>query len=191
MRIDIAADSTLAALGVFLPFGPTSAPCTRVAQIAVQRLAEGSTAVMLNYDPNRVALDPAVPPDPYAPNVARCTGGVNAPAVAAYASSVHPGLVRALDSVGKNLFGSAVISAANPSDTIRIDIAGDSLVAATLSVFAPGAPCTRVAQLDVLRSPAGEPPITLRVDPTRVTPIPTSPPDPYVPNVARCTGGVT
>jgi hypothetical protein len=63
-----------------------------------------------------------------------------------FATQVNPGLVQALDSVGKNLFGSAVFGVflpqepAVPTDPWRIDIAENTQIPVALSVFVPPNP---------------------------------------------------
>lgn len=122
-------------------------------------------------------------------------GYVAALAGTPYATSVNTGLVRALDAVGKDLFGNAVFGSAAPnvipSDPIRIDVASDSRIGAAPGVFTPTdpiAPCRRVAQ-QVLRPPlVGEsgPQLTLYASPGVVSVLNVEPPDPIRPDVARC-----
>lgn len=81
-----------------------------------------------------------------------------------FATSINPGLVRALNVVGQDLFGSAVFGARRvppnpiyPTDPIRVqlDLASDSQIATALNLFYPVDPvipnsvCRVVAQLAV------------------------------------------
>lgn len=65
-----------------------------------------------------------------------------------FATSVNPGLVNALDSVGKNLFGSAVFAVAwpptpiTPTEPVRLFVADNSQIPLALNVFWPPNPIT-------------------------------------------------
>lgn len=65
-----------------------------------------------------------------------------------FATSVNSGLVNALNSVGQNLFGSAVFRAVQPadpvlpSDPIRVFFADNSRIPLAFNVFAPPDPIT-------------------------------------------------
>jgi hypothetical protein len=107
----------------------------------------------------------------------------------------------AVDSVGKNLFGSQVFSARTlppnpvfPAGAVALDVAADSRVGASIGVFFPNdpiqpSPCTQIAAIDVIPpSGLGEGPgsYRLRYDPSRlVAEAVTFPTDPL--HVARCT----
>ena len=77
-----------------------------------------------------------------------------------YATTVNKGLVTAFNSVGQNLFGSAVFSAHPPNpiipgDPLRLFIADDSKLPVAIDIFhppnpiAPPNPCRVTAQLSV------------------------------------------
>ena len=124
-------------------------------------------------------------------------------AVLPFSTSINLGLVQALDSVGKNLFGSQVFSARAlppspifPAGAVALDVASDSRIGTSIGVFIPTdpiqpGPCALIAALDIIPpsvgpgegSPGG---YRLRYDPSRLTAEPaTLPPSPI--NVARCT----
>lgn len=122
--------------------------------------------------------------------------------VLSFATSINLGLVQALDSVGKNLFGSQVFGARTlppspifPAGAVALDVAADSRIGASIGVFFPNdpiqpSPCTQIAALDVIPPSGGlgEGPgsYRLRYDPSRLVPEATTlPPNPI--NVARCT----
>ena len=78
-----------------------------------------------------------------------------------FATQINQGLVQALNSVGQNLFGSAVFGArAHPPDPVypiggvKLDLATDSRIPAVLGVFHPSMfpndPCYPVAQIQVM-----------------------------------------
>lgn len=73
----------------------------------------------------------------------------------AFASTLNTGLVAALNSVGQNLFGTAVFSASAPPDPVlpadpmRLDFGDNSLLPITLNVFWPPDP---VQPVDPCRS---------------------------------------
>lgn len=119
-----------------------------------------------------------------------------------FATSINLGLVQAIDSVGKNLFGSQVFSARAlppspifPAGAVALDVASDSRIGTSIGVFFPTdpvqpGPCTRIAAIDVIPPSGGlgEGPgsYRLRYDPSRlVAEAVTFPNDPV--NVARCT----
>jgi hypothetical protein len=59
-----------------------------------------------------------------------------------FATSVNHGLVEALNSVGQDLFGTAVFGAlyprnAFPSDPLRLDLGDNTRIPIVLNVFAP------------------------------------------------------
>jgi hypothetical protein len=122
--------------------------------------------------------------------------------VLSFATSINLGLVQALDSVGKNLFGSQVFSARTlppnpvfPAGAVALDVAADSRIGASIGVFIPTdpiqpSPCARIAALEVIPPSGGlgEGPgsYRLRYDPSRlVAEAVTFPNDPV--HVARCT----
>lgn len=128
--------------------------------------------------------------------------GYTAATALSFATSINLGLAQALDSVGKNLFGSAVFSARAlppnlvfPAGAVQLDVAADSRIGASVGVFLPPNPvqpnaCTRIAAIDIVPPSLGtEGPASyrLRYDPSRLSAeavaIPT---DPI--NVARCSG---
>jgi hypothetical protein len=129
--------------------------------------------------------------------------GYVAATVLSFTTSINLGLVQAVDSVGKNLFGSEVFGARAvppnpifPAGAVQLDVAADSRIATSVGLFFPNDPvtptaCTRIAAIDVL-PPAvfGEGPTTyrLRYDPSRLSAeAVTFPTDPI--NVARCQAG--
>lgn len=119
-----------------------------------------------------------------------------------FATSINLGLVQALDSVGKNLFGSQVFSARAlppnpifPAGAVALDVASDSRIGTSIGVFIPNdpvqsGPCAQIASIDIVPPSGGlgEGPgsYRLRYDPSRLVAEPaTLPPSPI--NVARCT----
>jgi hypothetical protein len=124
-------------------------------------------------------------------------------AVLPFSFSINAGLVQALDSVGKNLFGSEVFGARAlppnpvfPAGAVALDVAADSRIGTSIGVFLPPNPvtpnaCTRIAAIDIVPPTAGlgdGAPGTyrLRYDVSRITAEAVSiPNDPA--NVARCT----
>lgn len=131
--------------------------------------------------------------------------GYAAATVLSFATSINFGLVQALDSVGKNLFGSQVFSARAlppnpvfPAGAVQLDVAGDTRIGASVGVFLPPNPvtpnaCTRIAAIDIVPPSLGtEGPTSyrLRYDPSRlVAEAVAIPTDPL--NVARCTGAAS
>lgn len=123
--------------------------------------------------------------------------------VQAFSTSINTGLVQALDSVGKNLFGSEVFGARAlppnpifPAGAVALDVAADSRIGASIGVFFPNdpirpSPCSQLAVIDVVPASAGlgdgsTSSWRLRYDPSRLTAEPaTLPPSPI--SVARCT----
>lgn len=57
-----------------------------------------------------------------------------------FATDINKGLVTALNSVGQNLFGTAVFAASFPVDPIRIDFAANSRLPLAFNVFSPPNP---------------------------------------------------
>ena len=116
------------------------------------------------------------------------------------------GLVQALDSVGKNLFGSAAFGVSAvpgnpvfPAGNVQIDLASDSRISTAIGVFIPGNPvvgnpCRRIAQLE-LRPPSvasDEPGLVLAYDPQYAPPLVVARTlGSSVPNVARCPSATT
>jgi hypothetical protein len=118
------------------------------------------------------------------------------------------GLIQALDSVGKNLFGSAAFGVTavpgnpvSPAGIVQFDIASDTRLGTAVGVFIPGNPvspaCSRVAQLELRpASIATEGPmLVLAYDPQFGTPTmearSTCSLNSSVPNVARCPASAT
>lgn len=124
-------------------------------------------------------------------------------AAVSFATSINTGLVQAIDSVGKNLFGSQVFSARTlppspifPAGAVALDVAADSRIGASIGVFFPTdptqpGPCAQMASIDIVPPSVGlgdgaPGSYRLRYDPSRLTAEPTTlPPNPI--NVARCT----
>lgn len=79
----------------------------------------------------------------------------------AFATRINRGLVTAFNSVGQNLFGSAVFGArvvppnpGFPSDTVQLDVADDTRLPLLLNVFTPsplqpGDPCRTYVQVAI------------------------------------------
>jgi len=66
-----------------------------------------------------------------------------------FATQINKGLVNAFNSVGQNLFGSAVFGARVippdpifPTDTVQLDVADDTRIPVVLNAFAPPNPLT-------------------------------------------------
>ncbi len=128
-------------------------------------------------------------------------------AVAPFATSINTGLIQALDSVGKNLYGSAAFGVSAvpgnpvmPAGRVQIDLASDSRISTAIGLFIPGNPvipndpCRRIAQLEVgpASVSAEGPSVTIAYDPQF------NPPNLVartlnisVPNVARCPASAT
>ena len=127
-------------------------------------------------------------------------------ATAPFATSINLGLIQALDSVGKNLFGSAAFGVSAvpgnpvfPAGNVQIDLASDSRISTAIGVFIPGNPvvgnpCRRIAQLE-LRPPSvasDEPGLVLAYDPQYAPPLVVARTlGSSVPNVARCPSATT
>lgn len=103
------------------------------------------------------------PSDPY--NVARCSTSIKAKAKdLLFSAAFDTGLAVGLDSVGKNLWGSAVFSTTmprpnQPSDPYRVAIASDTAIPTALGVFFPPdsgtTTCRQAVQIDVRRPAFG------------------------------------
>jgi hypothetical protein len=122
-------------------------------------------------------------------------------AVLPFSTSINTGLVQALDSVGKSLYGSQVFSARAlppnpvfPSGAVALDVATDSRIGTSIGVFIPSdsvqpGPCAQIALFEIVPPTAGlgdgSGSWRLRYDPARLTAEAAAlPPNPV--NVARC-----
>jgi hypothetical protein len=173
--LDMAANGAVPALFRAIPPDPCTPPdpceppdpCSPLLSIGV----DGQGGVTFDVD---ASLDVGLPPDPCAdiiipPGGDSPTGAVTtAPLASPAARAPNRGLVKALDSVGKNLFGrnawAARTSVIDGTTWVVMDLSVRTAIPTLYDVFLPPEPCTYAAIVGVDGLGNGEQSLTHLID---------------------------